>query len=137
MVHLDFNTKLILLLLIIFPKVSLASINNSADMCFDEKTQYSVNLCLTHTLKNSMLKYEKARKNFTDFVSGGIENSQKFKKLEKKSNKNWLSSIDNDCEMIAFKSGAEDSPLYNSEYTYCMLNKYNERIDFFKHNHHL
>lgn len=135
MAHQTFRNSLLLIMLIALPKISLA--DNDAEKCFDEETQYSVDSCLTNGLKKSILKYKKERSEFIALISNGIEGARKFKQIERESNKKWLSSIDSDCQMIAFKTGTEDSPLYNSGYTYCMLNKYNERISFLKFNHHL
>lgn len=135
MAHQVFKKSLVITVLMVLSKISLAS--NEAEKCFDEETQYSVDSCLTNGLKQSIREYKKERNEFITLISNGIEDAKKFKKIEKESNKNWLSSIDNDCRMIAFKTGTEDSPLYNSAYAYCMLDKYNERINFFKTNNHL
>ena len=135
MVRQTFKKSLLLIMLMALPKISLA--DNDVEKCFDEETQYSVDTCLTNGLKKSILEYKKERNEFISLISKGIEGAKKFKQIERESNKKWLSSIDNDCHMIAFKTGTEDSPLYNSAYTYCMLDKYNERIAFFRANNHL
>ena len=116
----------------VIPSVSFAY----DDSCVNEQNPYEINLCFGNKLEALKQEHKKVRDGFVKTITSNIDEVKKFKSLEAVSHREWLSSIEKDCEMIAFKTGTEGSSLYNTGYLMCTLQKYNERISFLKSNQH-
>ena len=126
------NIKLIMFSILFFP--ALVSAAEGTDPCFDEQGSYAISACLDRKIEVAKKDYNTARKSFVAEISKNLEGNKKFNKLEQRSNKNWLSFLESNCEMQAFIAGDKDSTIFQTEYQRCILDHYKDRIKLFKSN---